>query len=254
MSTKAVYQFLFYPELSDVDPLCWALNAMCWNWRVSPLHDKDVKEDGSPKKAHYHVLVGFAKDAPDFKTFKGALDALDNPGIAVPPARECLVQDPMAAEDYQEHKNNPEKAQYSASDALESDAWNVVDYCTKDQKADYKRTLRQRQKQDKTEYKTEYIGYCMDWLSTPGNPCELSSLLDHLRKDRPEYFAAALDSSYVLKSYADSKRHCERDEEVRELQVKNEELQEELAMTSDKLCRMMNASQSLQQLAKDSAI
>lgn len=251
MSKKAVYQFLFYPELSDVEPLIWAMNACEWNWRISPLHDRDVKEDGTPKKAHYHVLVGFSKYAPEYKRFRAALENLVSlPGIAIPPARECLVQEPQAAEMYHQHEHNPDKAQYSRDDALESDCWNVLDYCTKEQKAEHKRAMRHVEKQSETEC----IGYCMDWLSTPGNPCELSCLLDHIRKDKPEYFMTALEKSYVLKSYADSKRHCDRDIEVNELRVKNDELQEELAVTSDKLVRMLNASQTLQQLAKESAI
>ena len=250
MSKKAVYQFLFYPELSDVEPLIWAMNACEWNWRISPLHDRDIKEDGTPKKSHYHILVGFSKDAPEYKRFRAALENLCNPGVAIPPARECLVHDPQAAVKYHQHEFNPDKAQYSIDDALESDCWNVLDYCTKEQKAEHKRAMRHVEKQSETEC----IGYCMDWLSTAGNPCELSCLLDHIRKEKPEFFLTALEKSYVLKSYADSKRHCERDTEVNELRAQNEQLQDELAKACDDMTRMLSASQSLQHLAKNSAI
>ena len=34
------------------------------------LHDKDVKEDGTPKDAHYHILCMWDKQVMDWETFK----------------------------------------------------------------------------------------------------------------------------------------------------------------------------------------
>lgn len=242
MSKKAAYTFLFYPDLADVEVLIWALNAMGWNYRISPLHDKDVTETGEPKKPHYHVIVGFSENAPEYKKFKAAIEGI-SPCCSVPPINKCIVKDLIGAVQYHQHENDLDKAQYCVDDAVESESWYAESYMTKEQKADAKRIARQRGKQDRADC----LAFCMDWLSTPGNPCELSSLLDYVRKERPDLFLLAIENSYVLKSYADSKRHCERDDEVKELRAKCDELLEDLADANDKLICCNLASVSIQQ-------
>lgn len=75
---------------------------------LSPLHDKDLKEDGTPKKAHYHILVAY----PNTTTYNNALNFAKKFGanIVIP------CDSVKGSYEYQVHKNNPEKYQYNDSD------------------------------------------------------------------------------------------------------------------------------------------
>ena len=53
---KRNWAFIVYPE-SVVPDWIERLKQTGLPAAISPLHDKDVHEDGSPKKPHYHVLV-----------------------------------------------------------------------------------------------------------------------------------------------------------------------------------------------------
>lgn len=50
---------ILYPSSTtyDVDKVIKALAKEHLTFAVSPIHDKDVEEDGSPKKAHYHCFL-----------------------------------------------------------------------------------------------------------------------------------------------------------------------------------------------------
>lgn len=54
------YTMIVYPDTDGLKKnwldLCMEMGACC----ISPLHDKDIKDDGSPKKPHYHVIVRHA--------------------------------------------------------------------------------------------------------------------------------------------------------------------------------------------------
>lgn len=54
VKTRA-WSFILYPESA---PENWLeiLNSFHCPFCISPLHDKDLKSDGSPKKAHYHCI------------------------------------------------------------------------------------------------------------------------------------------------------------------------------------------------------
>ena len=84
---------------------------------VSPLHDKDVNPDGSPKKPHWHVLIMFAS----VKTREQAqtvIDAIGGVGCE-------SVSTVRGYARYLVHADNPEKAQYSKSDVR---AFSGADY------------------------------------------------------------------------------------------------------------------------------
>lgn len=75
---------------------------------VSPLHDMDVTEDGELKKPHYHVMIYFAGK----KSQSGAQEIFDSicgVGCTVVESRQGYAR-------YLCHFDNPDKAQYSASD------------------------------------------------------------------------------------------------------------------------------------------
>lgn len=71
------------------------------------LHDRDVNDDGTPKKAHYHVYGKF--DTP--RTLQTVANAL---GVGVASLR--TVSSWRAAVRYAVHLDHPDKYQYSVDD------------------------------------------------------------------------------------------------------------------------------------------
>lgn len=98
-----VWQFIVYPESAPADP--WVvLRDFCVPFVVSPLHDKDVNADGSPKKPHWHVIYIF--DGPhSYEQMKEISDSVN----AAPPVRVLNVR---GAVRYLIHLDDPEKYQY----------------------------------------------------------------------------------------------------------------------------------------------
>ena len=64
---KGAYTFVTYPESSDIEKVKVALDSAGWDFEISPLHDKDVKRDGTGKK-HYHIIVVFGAKFPNIMT------------------------------------------------------------------------------------------------------------------------------------------------------------------------------------------
>ena len=93
-------------------PENWAeiLGEMGVKCAVSPLHDKDVKPDGTPKKPHRHVV--FAYDG--VKTEKQAREDFAKIGGVGCEAVRSLY----SMTRYLTHKDDKDKAQYSTLDVL----------------------------------------------------------------------------------------------------------------------------------------
>lgn len=77
---------------------------------ISPLHDRDLKEDdsGELKKPHYHIIVKYR--GPTSPSIVKELAGKINAPTWKP------VESLRGAVRYQTHKDNPEKAQYQESD------------------------------------------------------------------------------------------------------------------------------------------
>lgn len=73
------------------------------------LHDKDLNDDGTPKKAHYHVY-GKLDTARTLQTVSNAL------GVGVSSLR--VVSSWRGAVRYTVHLDHPDKYQYSADDVV----------------------------------------------------------------------------------------------------------------------------------------
>lgn len=138
--SKIVYHCLSYPDSSDIEEIKSALDAREWDYCISPLHDKDVYKDttenhkeGDFKKAHYHIMVGFAKSPPDYKTWSQSMRDL---GCVPPPTgSQGIVQDPETEQEYFDHTDDkslsdPSKATYNPDDRVFSVNWNVQKYIT----------------------------------------------------------------------------------------------------------------------------
>ena len=75
---------------------------------ISPLHDKDVNADGTPKKPHYHVVLAFA----GMKSYKQVCKMIEPLNGTIPQ----ICHSTKAITRYFAHLDNPEKAQYDISD------------------------------------------------------------------------------------------------------------------------------------------
>ena len=75
---------------------------------ISPLHDKDITEDGERKKPHYHVILSY-KGNKSFEQIDEIARLLHAP---IPQRVNSLT----GAVRYLTHMDNPEKYQYESSD------------------------------------------------------------------------------------------------------------------------------------------
>lgn len=75
-------------------------------------HDKDVKEDGTPKEEHWHILCYFDNAV----SLRGVQATIDN--MAVGNVFAEPVKDARAAYEYLIHKNDKNKQQYDANDII----------------------------------------------------------------------------------------------------------------------------------------
>lgn len=101
------WTFVLYPESMPSD---WIdiLNSLHTPVVISPLHDKDINPDGTPKKPHYHILLVFDgnKSYTQVYTFVKKLNA------PIPQ----LVENTKGMVRYFIHMDNPEKFQYDKSE------------------------------------------------------------------------------------------------------------------------------------------
>lgn len=69
------WTFELYPESMNKDSFTklkeLGSNSYC-SVMVSPLHDSDIKSDGTPKKAHYHVLIAYGNKVNYLKFYNFA--------------------------------------------------------------------------------------------------------------------------------------------------------------------------------------
>lgn len=77
---------------------------------ISPLHDKDINQDGSLKKPHRHVLLLF-ESLKTKEQAKEIIDAIGGVGCEI-------VIAPKSYARYLSHEDNPDKAQYNPDDII----------------------------------------------------------------------------------------------------------------------------------------
>ncbi|MCI5549131.1 replication protein (plasmid) [Limosilactobacillus reuteri] len=104
---KRNWSFIVYP---DSAPKKWQSVLADYHvpFIVSPLHSKDRKDDGTFKKAHYHVLILFS-GKKSYNQVKQITDKLSSPIPEAVASTKGLVR-------YFAHLDNPEKAQYDPSE------------------------------------------------------------------------------------------------------------------------------------------
>lgn len=116
---KRNWCFVLYPESAPE------------NWRellaqtglqvcISPLHDKDVNADNTPKKPHYHVILVF--EGPT--TYKNVLSITESLNQPIPQPLEQV----RGYYRYLIHKDNPEKYQYNEYDITTLNGFDISNY------------------------------------------------------------------------------------------------------------------------------
>ena len=106
---------ILYPDSStyNVDKVIKSLAEEHLTFAVSPIHDKDVFEDGTPKKAHYHLLFAYPS-ATTLNNIRSWINICGLPESELHSVRVCASG--VGYFRYLTHKDNPEKAQYNSND------------------------------------------------------------------------------------------------------------------------------------------
>lgn len=116
---KRNWAFVLYPESA---PENWleTLRNTGLSIAISPLHDKDLNSDGEPKKAHYHIIMAY-NGPTSYNVVKQLTDNLYQP---IPQPLEQI----KGYYRYFTHQDNPEKAQYNASEIECLNGFNILDF------------------------------------------------------------------------------------------------------------------------------
>ena len=133
---------------------------------ISPLHDKDVRADGTPKKPHYHVILCFKG-----KKSIGQVQEISNKLSGVKVLwEECAVNDLQGMVRYLVHFDDPDKAQYDVATIEPINGADVVS-CFANSATDV----------------DSIVGEMMDWCDEQG--CfSFYRLAKYARNEKPEWF------------------------------------------------------------------
>lgn len=152
---------------------------------ISPLHDKDVHPDGTPKKPHYHIFLDFGASKKSFTQVKFITDALNCPIPQICNSKKGQIR-------YFIHIDDPDKYQYDRNDlqvygdldldeifSLSVDAeLNIVD---------------------------QILDYCTEHDIT-----EYFQLIDYARKSNKDWFRYMNKNTYLIREYLKSKNFYQR--------------------------------------------
>lgn len=155
---------------------------------VSPLHDKDIKPTGEPKKPHYHVITCYESN----KTLEQARSFFESFGGV-----GCeIVASVRGYARYLCHLDNPEKAQYSIDEVK---AFGGADFVTCIGLPTDK-------------YKA--ISEMIEWCDSEGVEF-YGTLLNHARLHHSDWFRVLCDNgTMVMKEYLKSKRYERQQMEI----------------------------------------
>ena len=106
---------ILYPDSKtyDADNVINELAKALLTFAVSPIHDKDVKDDGSLKKGHYHLLVAYSS-ATTLNNIRSWFKTCGLPESELHSVRVCASG--VSYFRYLTHLDNPEKVQYDCKD------------------------------------------------------------------------------------------------------------------------------------------
>jgi len=109
---------------------------------ISPLHDKDINPDGTTKKPHHHIILVYGNPTT-YNNVKAFTCGELKQTIPQP------LQQIIGYYRYLTHKDNPEKYQYSESEIVRVNGFNIRDFV-------------EMTKSEVIKYKREITGFIMD--------------------------------------------------------------------------------------------
>lgn len=116
---KRAWALVCYPESLPQD---WQdfLSKTGLEIAISPLHDKDINPDNTPKKSHYHVILVY-QNPTTYKNVKENVCEYLN----------CPAPQPLESVKgyyrYLTHRDNPEKYQYNDSEIITLNGFDIND-------------------------------------------------------------------------------------------------------------------------------
>lgn len=117
---KRHWAFVAYPE-SLPDDWFNLLKQTGLKIAISPLHDRDVNADGTPKKPHYHVMLSY-EGPTTYGNVERFTRGTMNGTIPQP------LESPAGMYRYLTHEDNPEKVQYDKADIRTLNGFNIRDF------------------------------------------------------------------------------------------------------------------------------
>lgn len=180
------WTFVLYPsEGNPPAPPNWRdiLDDEHIQWIESPLHDKDINADGTPKKAHIHILLMY-EGKKSFEQIKELTDKLNAPIPQKCASAKGLVR-------YMAHLDNPEKAQYDRAGITGHGGADVAEYLKPSSSSRY-----------------QLIGEMRQWVNET-NCIEFCDLFDYAAEQRfDDWFPLLCDNSaYIMGEFIKSKRN-----------------------------------------------
>lgn len=177
---------------------------------ISPCHDKDTNEDGSPKKPHYHAVFAYSslKSQEQFKEF---VEAWGGVGAEI-------IQDMSAYVPYLWHEGETDKAQYNPDDCTILNGFEMKNFVKVRETKVFQEITRIID-----EFAFTHIDRLMDYLAAAAEAGENGITEEH--------FAYVRKNSYMWVNYLKAKSH-------RELKAKKQEHDEEFAQVEFLLARL----------------
>lgn len=107
-----------YPDSAKEN---WQRDLIGMKYAISPLHDKDVNDDGTLKKPHWHVIIYFPN--------KAYLKEVQELAFELSKVKYVqAVKNICGMVRYLVHMDNPEKAQYKIKDIQASGGFDINQY------------------------------------------------------------------------------------------------------------------------------
>lgn len=189
------WQMLIYPESCAED---WKeyLIEVGVSWIASPLHDKDLNEDGTLKKPHYHLYVSYDGQ----KTYAQVNESVALPIGAVFPDIEnvVVIHDMKTAISYLTHDGFSDKAQYSQALISKSPSFDIDKF-----------TQITENEQD------EILFSIIDYIEE-NNITELRHLVLYARYNNSDWFRLIKHKTIFINHYINSKRNEEKEKAAAE--------------------------------------
>lgn len=184
MPTRSrVFAFIAYPESCEASRLDQLVADLHVQAAISPLHDSDYLEDGTQKKAHWHVMLIFTSQ----KMPKQVLTMLEPIGIN----HVEIVNDQRGYARYLCHMDSPEKFLYDVKD--------VETYCG----YDYLSIVNQLTTEQKKAVRDAVLAFVRDF-----NITEYANLVEYcMSEGAPGWLDYVEGHTIFLNGYIRSK-HC----------------------------------------------